>query len=93
LTNTSTERLHDAMRDLHKALGTMQDLDESDRDELTAAIAEIRATLDSTEQDLADSDGTIRGRLVAAVERFEDRHPKLTQLVGRLADSLSELGV
>lgn len=94
LTDSSSQRLHDVLRDLHKALETTQDLDASDREELDAAIAEIRATLDSTQKQNQAADAeTLRGRLGAAVERFEGRHPELTQLVGRLADSLSELGV
>ncbi|MBW2726786.1 MAG: DUF4404 family protein, partial [Deltaproteobacteria bacterium] len=29
----------------------------------------------------------------AAVERFEDRHPELTKMIGRVADSLSDMGI
>ncbi len=27
------------------------------------------------------------------VERFEESHPRLTEIVGRVAESLSELGI
>jgi hypothetical protein len=85
------QNLQDALRDLHGALETAQDLDESDRTELNSAIDEIRAALGDGEPG-SESD-TLRGRLRAAVERFEDRHPELTKVIGSVADSLSEMGI
>ncbi len=87
----SKQSLQDALRDLHAALEQTEDLDASDRDELTSAIGEIR---DALGDPAAESEsGTLRGRLRAAVERFEDRHPELTKVIGRVADSLSEMGI
>lgn len=87
----SNQSLQDALRDLHAALEKTEDLDAGDRDELMSAIEEIRDALG----DPAAGSGsdTLRGRLRAAVERFEDRHPELTKVIGRVADSLSEMGI
>lgn len=87
----SKQNIQDALRDLHEALEAAKDLDERDRGELASTIEEIQALL-------GDSNGegeseTLGGRLRAAVERFEDRHPELTSVIGRVADSLSEMGI
>jgi hypothetical protein len=87
----SKQNLQDALRDLHSALETAQDLDESDRAELTSAIEEIRGVLG--EEEAGSGSDTLGGRLRSAIERFEDRHPELTKLIGRVADSLSEMGI
>ncbi|MBW2387313.1 MAG: DUF4404 family protein [Deltaproteobacteria bacterium] len=87
----SKQKLQDALRDLHGALETADDLDESDRGELTSAIEEIRAVLG--DPDAGSESDSLRGRLRAAVERFEDRHPELTKMIGRVADSLSDMGI
>ena len=87
----SKQNLQDALRDLHGALETAQDLDEHDRGELASAIEQMRVALG--EPDGGNESDTLRGQLRAAVERFEDRHPELTKLIGRVADSLSEMGI
>lgn len=87
----SKQNIHEALRDLHDALETAQDLDASDRGEIAAAIDEIRGVLDDS--DAENQSDTLGGRLRAAVEHFEGRHPELTALIGRVADSLSEMGI
>ena len=87
----SKQNIHDALRDLHGALETAENLDESDRGEIASAIEEIREVLG--DPDAGSRSDSLRGRLRAAVERFEDRHPELTAIIGRVADSLSEMGI
>jgi hypothetical protein len=87
----STQKLHDAIRDLHQVLETTENLTDEDRAELESAIGEIREVLGDPES--ASGPDTLRGRLTAAVERFEDRYPELTKVIGRVADSLSEMGI
>jgi hypothetical protein len=83
-------QLHEALNEVHELLEDTADLQEEDRAELRSAIREIRVALDAG----AESDaGSIRERLKAAVERFEESHPRLTEMVGRIADSLAELGI
>ncbi len=87
----SKQSLHDAIRDLHEVLGATENLAESERAELTAAIEEIRDALGDPDADREP--GTLRGLLRGAIARFEDRHPELTKMIGRVADSLSEMGI
>ena len=87
----STQKLHDAIRDLHQVLETTENLTDEDRAELESVIGEIREVLGDPES--APRPDTLRGRLTAAVERFEDRYPELTKVIGRVADSLSEMGI
>ena len=84
-------RLREALGQVHELLETSHDLEAEDRAELTATLREIQTALtDGAEE--TDS-GSIVDQLRAAVSRFEDRHPRLTELIGRIADSLSELGI
>ena len=85
------QSLHDAIRDLHDVLGATEDLEEREREELASAIEEIRDALRDPEA--GRQSDSMRGRLRAAIERFEDRHPELTKMIGRVADSLSEMGI
>jgi uncharacterized coiled-coil DUF342 family protein len=87
----SKQNLQDALRELHGALETTEDLDASDRGELASAIEQIRTVLG--DPDAGSEHDTLLGHLRAAVERFEDRHPELTKMIGRVADSLSEMGI
>ena len=87
----SKPSLHDAIRDLHDVLGATENLQASEREELASAIEEIRNALGDPE--IERPPDTLRGRLRAVVVRFEDRHPELTKMIGRVADSLSEMGI
>lgn len=40
-----------------------------------------------------DGESSVRDRLSRAVEDFEGKHPKLTEVVGRVVDALAEMGV
>ncbi len=91
MTGESKQSLHHEIHDLHEALGTTENLEESERAELASAIEEIRNALGDSGAE-AQPDG-LRGRLRAAIARFEDRHPELTKMIGRVADSLSEMGI
>lgn len=87
----SEDALQAALHDLHTALDGAEDLDAEDREDLVTAIEEIREKLGDSEE--AQEDDSIGGRMLAAIERFEDRHPDLTKIMGRIADSLSEMGI
>ena len=83
--------LTDAIQELHVALDATDNLEPSDRDDLVSAIDEIRAVLG--DEDASPQPDTLGGRFSAAIERFEDRHPDLTKIMGRVADALSEMGI
>ncbi|MCP5039969.1 MAG: DUF4404 family protein [bacterium] len=87
----SKQDLHDALQDLHQALEDAKDLGAGEREELEGAVAQIRETLAATESD-READSFLR-MLRDAIDRFEDRHPELTKVIGRVADLLSDLGI
>ncbi len=83
--------IHVALGDLHEALEAASDLDAADRAELASAIEEIRDALGDSAA--GRERGTLDGGLRAAITRFEGQHPKLTEVIGRVADALSEMGI
>ncbi len=89
-------RLHTALGEVHELLEQASELNAEDRSELRATLREIQAALSEDGDDGGDGNsdsGSIGARLRASVEHFEDRHPRLTELIGRIADSLAELGI
>lgn len=87
----STRSLPEILTELHEALEGMGDLDERLRSELRGAADDIQGALDdSRAEELSDS---LRDRMTAALERFEGSHPRLTEIVGRVADALADLGI
>ncbi|MDP6979962.1 MAG: DUF4404 family protein [Myxococcota bacterium] len=76
-------------------LGELRNVDDadavrSDVPELEEVQAELARIL---EEPAAPPTSAVVERLRAALERFEERHPKLTMFTGRIADSLSDLGL
>jgi hypothetical protein len=58
----------------------------------------INSLINDLEQQLQDLDkaehrATIRGRLVALVEQFEEEHPSITSLLDQIITSLANMGV
>lgn len=90
----STSRaLQEVLDELHEALGASSDLDREAREALAHTADEIR---DSLEGERGRPDGgwqSLHQRLVESIERFEESHPRLTEIVGRVAEALSELGI
>ncbi len=83
--------LNEIINELHEALESPDDLDEALRAELRAAAEEILEALDPDhERELSSSLGD---RLTNTLERFEKDHPRLTGIIGRVADALSDMGI
>ncbi|MBW2383712.1 MAG: DUF4404 family protein, partial [Deltaproteobacteria bacterium] len=51
---------------------------------------DIRAALDEPD---AERSGSLSDQLSQALERFEESHPQLTAIVGRVADALADIGI
>ena len=84
--------LPEILAELHEALEASGDeLAAETRAELRETAEEIRKALDPAEA--AELSVSLRERLTRTLESFEESHPKLTQLVGRVADALSDLGI
>ncbi len=89
-----TRRLHDQLGEL---LGQLRGVDDADAvrgdvPELEAVQAELARILEEPAEPVTPG-SPLAERLRAMLEGFEERHPKLTMITGRIADSLSDLGL
>lgn len=83
--------LTEILNELHESLERSPELADEARDALRGAASDIREALDQDEA--PEREVSIADQLNAALERFEGQHPKLTAVVGRVADALSDLGI
>jgi hypothetical protein len=56
-------------------------------------LHDIEAVLERSEHETAEAGESLIDRLRETTSHFEESHPTLTELVGRLADVLSHLGI
>lgn len=82
--------LAEILDELHATLEDAPEVGEEGRAALRKAAAEIRDALECPDAERSES---LTDQLQDAVERFEVAHPQLTQIVGRIADALSDLGI
>jgi hypothetical protein len=88
MSDEASERLRGILGELHEVLESVADLDDSSREALRSAVAEIQGAIDS------DSDaGSQLAGLRERIESFEGSHPRLTDTVRRIVDQLSEMGI
>lgn len=82
----AAERLRGILGELHQVLESAEDLDDSSRDALRGTVDEIQSAL--------DAEGVLQlSGVRARIERFEGSHPRLTEVVRRIVDQLSEMGI
>ncbi len=85
------QKVEEILTELQAMIESAEDLATDERGQLSATVTQIREALERGET-LPESDSLL-DRLRDAFEGFEDRHPTLTSMVGRVADSLSDLGI
>jgi hypothetical protein len=83
--------LAEVLGELHEALASARELDDEAIAELRSAADEISEALERSGDDAWPS--ALRSKLSDALERFEIEHPRITSLVGRVADALADLGI
>ena len=81
--------LEEALKQLHSALESIDNLEPDEAETLRRAATEISSTLDENDVDSA----TLAKRLQEQTESFQESHPVLTQTVGRIADMLAQMGI
>jgi hypothetical protein len=86
------EKLRAAVAELERQLSTSLSLDESSRQHLQQALADIRAALEDDQTTDSERQSLIQ-RLGVSVERFEGSHPTLTGTLMRLIDGLRQMGI
>ena len=84
----SETKLTAVLEELHELLDQVEDLDAAAREALAGAASEIQSALD-TDPEGGSQFSLLRER----IERFEGAHPRLTDVVRRLVDQLSEMGI
>jgi predicted nucleic acid-binding Zn-ribbon protein len=63
------------------------------RDQLASVLREIREAIESSEDSASSATESLIERLNETTRQFEKSHPTLTAMVGRVADSLANLGI
>lgn len=84
-----TRGLHETLLELHEQLAREGALDPALRDELRAALQEIRARVDAG----SEADRPLAERLSELMLRFEAAHPALADAVGAVVRALARLGI
>jgi hypothetical protein len=82
--------LHQILDELQEALESAPEVGEEGRVALRKAASDIRAALDEPRD---ESHSSLSDQLSEALERFEEEHPQLTSIVGRITETLSDLGI
>ena len=85
-------QLRESIQHLQEELTSGEALSSDDRSELETVLEEVSEILDAEDTE-ASAEGKSFGDLPTLVERFESTHPKLAVVLGRIADSLSQLGI
>lgn len=84
--------LRERLAELHAELERAGSVDEESRRLLTELSEEIDELLERQPEGGEEHD-SLADRLVEAVRDFEESHPKLAAAVGRVAHTLSNLGI
>lgn len=86
------DQLRVSIQHLREELSSGEPLSGEDRSELETVLGEVSSMLETEVGQELDQEWTF-GDLPTLVERFEATHPKLAVVLGRIADSLSQLGI
>jgi DNA repair exonuclease SbcCD ATPase subunit len=87
------EQLRQRIEELEEELEQTESIDADARDRLTGVLEEIRRALAESAEKSDEEGESLVERLNEATRQFEESHPTLTTMVGRIADSLSNLGI
>ena len=83
------QRLHELLQELHTELGNADAMDDQAREELRGLAGEIESAVGAETQ-------VIQGdvsQLQQSVLEFETEHPRISGILGQIADTLSKLGI
>ncbi len=89
----SESQLREHLERLHTELEETDSVDDEARRLLAEVMQDIRAVLDRSDEAPASSGPSLADRLAEATQRFEESHPTLAATIGRVADTLSNLGI
>ncbi len=87
------EQLSKRIEELLGELEQVEAADQAARERLANVLHEIRQVIGEAGERASDAEESLLERLNDATRHFEESHPTLTAMVGRVADSLSNLGI
>ncbi|MBX3436926.1 MAG: DUF4404 family protein [Planctomycetaceae bacterium] len=89
------QQLHSTLAQLHEELAKGPELDAESRSRLSQLLADIQQVLQNepAAEESPDEDASLTDRLQDAIIDFEATYPRFSQLMGRIADGLSQLGI
>ena len=86
-------QLRERIQELLDELDQIEAGDSEARDHLESVVHDIREAVEETAPEEGEGHESLIDRLNEATRHFEESHPRLTAMVGRVADSLSNLGI
>jgi hypothetical protein len=87
------ENLKQTLQSLHEELSTGAPVDPDVRAQLQQLVAEIEGVLRQSPPAPASDEETLLDRVTGLAAPFEETHPRLAAILGRIADGLSQLGI
>jgi chromosome segregation ATPase len=87
------KQLRARIQELLGELEQVEEIDQEARNRLANVLHDIREAVADSGEDAPDENESLLERLNEATRHFEESHPTLTAMVGRIADSLSNLGI
>ncbi|MDA0659296.1 MAG: DUF4404 family protein [Planctomycetota bacterium] len=87
-------KFRETLSQIHNELEVAHSVDDESRKILIELLHDIERilTVDAPSAGAQDAGG-VMGQLKKSVEHFEDSHPFLASLIGRIADGLSNMGI
>ncbi len=86
------EQLRESIRHLQEELASGHPLSAEDRTRLERVLAEVTGMIEAEAHDESRVEEFFE-EVREASDRFEDSHPNLALVLGRIADALSRLGI
>ena len=87
------EQLKQTLRSLHDELARSRSIDPELRALLASLADDIDDVLHPAAPPRSADDESLSDRVASARQQFEESHPQLAAIIGRIADGLSQLGI
>ncbi len=88
-----SDQLRAELAQLHSLLQDTQEIDDSTRQSLTQLAEDIQRVLQAPSDRTDQGHTDLRHRIDDVVLDFEAKHPQLTQILSRVTDLLSNMGI
>lgn len=85
-----SDKLRQIVSMLREELAAEQDLEPARHEKLRRLAADLEAVLAESE---APDSASLPARVADATSEFESSHPRLTELLGQVAEALSRMGI